>query len=114
MSQPTGVIPPAEPPLVDRKALRQWVLLEDEQLLVIDKPGWLVVHPSKNGPWSSLAGAVREEFQHESIRLVHRLDRETSGVIILAKTAAVAGRLGKAILQRKIGKLYIAILEGEM
>ncbi len=89
-------------------------MLDDERLLVLDKPGWLVCHPSKNGPWSSLAGAVREEFKPDAIRLIYRLDRETSGVIILAKTEAMGRRLGKAVLERKIGKLYVALLEGEM
>lgn len=107
-------LPPAAPPLVNAADLRSWLLLNDERLLVIDKPGWLVVHPSKNGPWSSLAGAVREEFKPDAIRFVFRLDRETSGVIVLAKTDAVAGRLGKAILKRNIGKLYVALLEGEI
>ena len=107
-------LPPVTPPLVDPAELRSWVMLDNEQLLVLDKPGWLVCHPSKNGPWSSLAGAVREEFKPDAIRLVYRLDRETSGVIILAKTEAVGSRLGKAVLQRKVGKLYIALLEGEM
>ncbi len=107
-------LPPAAPPLVDPADLRTWVILDDEHLLVFDKPGWLVCHPSKNGPWSSLAGAVREEFKPDAIRLVYRLDRETSGVIVLAKTEAVASQLQKAVGQRKIGKLYAAILEGEM
>lgn len=107
-------LPPARPPLVDPAELPGWVLLDDERLLVLDKPGWLVVHPSKNGPWSSLAGAVRETFKLDAIRFTFRLDRETSGVIILAKTEAVGGRLGKAILQRKIGKAYVTLLEGEL
>ncbi|MDB6164892.1 MAG: rluD 1 [Lacunisphaera sp.] len=107
-------LPPAVPPLVDPAELRSWVMLDNDQLLVLDKPGWLVCHPSKNGPWSSLAGAVREVFKPDAIRLIQRLDRETSGVIILAKTEAVAARLGKAVLQRSIGKLYVALLEGEL
>src|SRR3978361_1835261 len=86
-------LPPALPPLVDSAELRSWLIMEDEQLLVFDKPGWLVCHPSKNGPWSSLAGAVREEYNPDVIRLVYRLDRETSGVTILAKTRATANRL---------------------
>lgn len=114
MSLAAEELPPAVPPLVDPGDLRQWVLLDDDRLLVIDKPGWLVVHPSKNGPWSSLAGAVREEFKPDAIRFIFRLDRETSGVIVLAKTEAMGGRLGKAVLQRKIGKLYVALLEGEL
>ena len=107
-------LPPALPPLVDPVELRTWVMLDDERLLVLDKPGWLVCHPSKNGPWSSLAGAVREEFKPDAIRLIYRLDRETSGVIILAKTEAMGRRLGKAVLDRKIGKIYVALLEGEL
>ncbi len=114
MIDASEVLPPAVPPLVDPGELRRWVLLEDERLLVFDKPGWLVCHPSKNGPWSSLAGAVREEFKPDAIRLIYRLDRETSGVIILAKTEAVGRRLGKAVLNRKIGKLYVALMEGEL
>jgi 23S rRNA pseudouridine1911/1915/1917 synthase len=107
-------LPPAQPPLVDPAEVPGWVLWDDEQLLVLDKPGWLVVHPSKNGPWSSLGGAARETFKLDTVRFIYRLDRETSGVVILARTEAVAGRLGKAILQRKIGKAYATILEGEL
>jgi 23S rRNA pseudouridine1911/1915/1917 synthase len=105
-------LPPPTAPLVDPGELGNWILFEDEKLLVIDKPGWLVVHPSKNGPWSSLAGAVREGRGLETIRFVYRLDRETSGVIILAKDEATGTRLGKAVLKRRLGKAYVVLLEG--
>lgn len=107
-------LPPAAAPLVDATELRTWVMLNDEHLLVLDKPGWLVCHPSKDGPWSSLAGAVREVFKPDAIRFIYRLDRETSGVIVLAKTAEAGRRLQKAVGRRQIGKIYAAILEGEM
>ncbi|HEY8995055.1 MAG TPA: RNA pseudouridine synthase [Lacunisphaera sp.] len=107
-------LPPAVPPLVDPAELPKWVILSDERLLVLDKPGWLVVHPSKNGPWSSLAGAVREGLGLETIRFIYRLDRETSGVVILAKDEATGSRLGKAVLKRQIGKIYVTLLEGEL
>jgi 23S rRNA pseudouridine1911/1915/1917 synthase len=100
--------------MVDPADLRSWLLFEDEHLLVFDKPGWLICHPSKNGPWSSLGGAVREEFKQDIIRFVYRLDRETSGVIVLAKTEKIGGHLQGAVRHRKIGKLYVVILEGEM
>lgn len=107
-------LPPAEAPLVNPADLPGWVRFEDERLLTIDKPGWLVVHPSKNGPWSSLAGALREGMGLQTIRFVYRLDRETSGVIILAKDEATGSRLQKAMMKRLIGKAYVAILEGEL
>ncbi len=114
MIHATEALPPAEAPLVKPEDLPKWVILSDERLLVIDKPGWLVVHPSKNGPWSSLAGAVREGLGVETIRFIYRLDRETSGVIILAKDEATGTRLGKAVLKRRIGKAYVVLLEGEL
>ncbi len=107
-------LPPATPPLVNPADLAQWIILDDERLLVLDKPGWLVVHPSKNGPWSSLAGAVREGLGVETIRFIYRLDRETSGVVVLAKDEAIGARLGKAVLNRRIGKAYVTLLEGEL
>ena len=107
-------LPPPEAPLVNPADLPGWVRFEDARLLVIDKPGWLVVHPSKNGPWSSLAGALREGMGLQTIRFVYRLDRETSGVIILAKDEATGSRLQKAVAKRLIGKAYVALLEGEL
>jgi len=107
-------LPPATPPLVDAADLPGWVRWQDERLLVVDKPGWLVVHPSKNGPWSSLAGALRAGMGLETIRFIYRLDRETSGVVILAKEEATGSRLQKAMGKRLIGKAYVALLEGEL
>lgn len=109
-----GPLPPAEAPLVDPAELRGWVRHDDDRLLVIDKPGWLVVHPSKNGPWSSLAGAVRAGFGLETVRMIHRLDRETSGVMIFARDEAMGSRLQKAVGRGLLGKAYVALLEGEL
>ena len=80
----------------------------------MDKPAQVVCHPSKAGPASSLVGAARIYAGLETIHLIFRLDRETSGVIVLAKTAAMASRLQKAIERRRIGKSYLAILTGEL
>jgi len=63
---------------------------------------------------SSLAGAVREGLGLKIIRFAYRLDRETSGVIILAKDELTGTRLGKAVLKRRIGKAYITLVEGEL
>lgn len=94
--------------------VRAWILYEDDRLLVVGKPGDVVCHPSKAGPWSSLVGAVREYTGLATVHLVFRLDRETSGVVVLAKDPAMASRLQTAMAQRKIGKKYLAILTGEL
>lgn len=87
---------------------------ETEDLLVLNKPGWVVCHPSKNGPWSSLVGAVREARGLERIHLVSRLDRETSGVVILAKHHQAASRLQTAFSKRHTRKRYLALLKGQL
>jgi 23S rRNA pseudouridine1911/1915/1917 synthase len=85
---------------------------EDEDLVVVSKPGDVVCHPSKAGPRSSLVSAVREHAGLETAHLVFRLDRETSGIVVLAKHPKAASRLQKAMQNRKVGKTYLAILTG--
>ena len=91
-----------------------WIVFEDERLLVVNKPGDVVCHPSKAGPWSSLVGALREYARLPTVHLVFRLDRETSGIVVLAKDARMASRLQRAMQERKIGKAYLAVLMGEL
>ena len=108
-------IPPffgPEPPLIDPEELPLWILREDERLLVLNKPGWIVCHPSKNGPWSSLVGAAREYLGGGTVHLVSRLDRETSGLIVLAKDRGMARLLQMALQDRTVEKRYLAIVEG--
>lgn len=101
-------------PLIEPEQLRAWVLVNDADVLVVNKPGWVVCHPSKNGPWSSLVGACRELTGIETLHLIARLDRETSGLVILGKHRAAARRLQMAIERRAVGKEYLAILHGEL
>ncbi len=103
-----------ETELIDLDELRTWVLSEDDDVLAIDKPGWVVCHPSKNGPRSSLVGACRELTGLETLHLVSRLDRETSGVVLLAKHRAAASRLQGALQARTVSKTYLAILCGAL
>lgn len=103
-----------EPPLLTPKQVRSWVLYEDADLLVFNKPGWVVCHPSKRGPFSSLVGAAREVFGMDKIHLVARLDRETSGLVLLARNPRTARILQMALADRRVAKSYVAILEGEL
>ncbi len=100
--------------LISPDELPEWVLVNDDDVLAIDKPGWVVCHQSKNGPWSSLVGACREWTGLETLHLIARLDRETSGVILMAKHRAAARKLQMAFQERTVEKIYHAILEGEL
>jgi len=104
----------ADSPLIDPNSFPNWIIYEDEHILVLDKPGWLVCHPSKNGPWSSLVGAAKEYLEVESVHLASRLDRETSGVVLLAKHRGAASRWQKGIEVKAVRRSYLTILEGEM
>ncbi|MGA7409899.1 MAG: RNA pseudouridine synthase [Bryobacteraceae bacterium] len=100
--------------LISAEELRSWIIFEDEGLLVVNKPAHVLCHPSKHGPWSSMVGACRELLTAERLHLVFRLDRETSGVVALARTAQVGSRLQRAVAQRRVRKTYLAILTGRM
>ncbi len=103
---PVRMIAPEEVP--------PWIVYEDARLLVVNKPGDIVCHPSKAGPWSSLVGALREYAKLDVVHLVFRLDRETSGIVVLAKDAKMASRLQRAVQERKVAKAYLAVLTGEL
>ena len=103
-----------EAPLIDLDDLKTWIIHEDEDLLVMNKPGWVVCHPSKNGPFSSLVGACREYTGLDRIHLISRLDRETSGIVLLAKNRKLASICQIAIEHRRVNKFYYVILQGEL
>ncbi|MEZ5561518.1 MAG: RluA family pseudouridine synthase [Gammaproteobacteria bacterium] len=91
------------------------IIHEDPELLVINKPADLVCHPSKNGELSSLIGRVRMHLGPDTHpHLVNRLDRETSGLTLVAKTDAAARELRRIWEQRKVDKEYLAIVHGHV
>ena len=90
------------------------ILFEDDVLLVLNKPAGLVCHPTRGDEDSSLIGRVRQHLGHAEGRLINRLDRETSGVVLLAKGAGPAGELGRLFGTRGISKTYWAIVHGHV
>lgn len=100
--------------MIAAEELRGWVFAEDDEVVAIDKPGDVVCHPSKAGPWSSLAGAVKAGLGLEKAHLIFRLDRETSGIVLFAKTEKAASRLQRAMQDGRIRKTYLAVLVGEL
>jgi 23S rRNA pseudouridine1911/1915/1917 synthase len=87
------------------------VIHEDDDLLVVHKPADLVCHPTKGDEYSSLISRARIYLRTESVpHLVNRLDRETSGLVVIAKTNLAARELGKIWETRAIQKEYLAIV----
>lgn len=91
------------------------VIHEDSDLLVVNKPAGLVCHPTKGDEYSSLIGRARLYLGNGARpHLVNRLDRETSGVTIIAKNAETAGALGRLWEARAVEKEYLAIVHGHV
>ena len=89
------------------------LLIQDPWLMAVDKPAGLLSQPGL-GPEQSDSVITRLQQQDQSLRLVHRLDRDTSGVLLLARSADALRRLSALFAERRINKLYQADVEGEL
>ena len=91
------------------------IIYEDSELLVINKPAGLVCHPTKGDQYSSLISRVRLHLGKGSHpQLVNRLDRETSGVTVVAKSGDAARELRRIWEGRQVEKDYLAIVHGHV
>jgi 23S rRNA pseudouridine1911/1915/1917 synthase len=91
------------------------VVWEDEHLLVVDKPAGVVVHPAAGHQSGTLAQALAGRAAGgDPMRpgIVHRLDRDTSGLLVVAKSDAVLRALQEALAAREIEREYVALVEG--
>lgn len=100
--------------MITPEELASWVICKTDDVLVVNKPAHVVCHPSKHGPWSSLVGASREWLGAGTLHIVSRLDRETSGLTVLARRPKIGSLLQKAMAQRQVTKRYVAILVGPL
>jgi 23S rRNA pseudouridine1911/1915/1917 synthase len=108
--QPLGIIP--EPIPIE-------VLYEDKDLIALNKAPGIIVHPARGNPHGTLVNAVAYYAEQLSTvggpfrpGVVHRLDRDTSGVILFAKSDEVHARLARQWEDRTVEKEYVAIVEG--
>lgn len=113
------VVPAPEPSALVPQAMDLAVVYEDPDLLVIDKPAGLVTHPAPGHPDHTLANAVLAhcpdlEGVGGEVRpgLVHRLDRDTSGLIVVAKNDAAQAGLSAQFKHRTVSKAYLAAVTG--
>lgn len=107
---------PAATPVVGGPAAAVPVVYEDDVLLVVDKPAGLVVHPAPGHATGTLvqllAGRVAGGEEDWRAGLVHRLDRETSGLLVLAKDERTHAALKAQLEAREIERRYTALVEG--
>ena len=94
------------------------IVYEDDTLVVVNKPAGLVVHPAAGTPSGTLANALAYHFQQlpGGVRpgLVHRLDRDTSGLLVVAKTESALENLSDQFRDRTVYKSYIALVHGRL
>jgi 23S rRNA pseudouridine1911/1915/1917 synthase len=105
------------PLAVEAEAIDLTIVYEDDDVIVIDKPAGMVTHPAHGATSGTLVNALLGHVQSlpgDALRpgLVHRLDRDTSGLLVVAKTEAALSALGKAMKARHISREYLGLVAG--
>lgn len=99
------------------------ILYEDDALVVFNKPAGLVVHPGSGHQTGTLVDALRRALPEDSelhaadserLGLVHRLDQGTSGVLVVARTMAAKEALMRQFAERRVQKIYLAVVKGRV
>jgi len=114
-------IPPARirengQPIISERVcsqIQQAVLFRNTDWLVIDKPSGMAVHSGSGLPWG-LIDVVRQNYPGEYFELAHRLDRETSGCVVLARNGGALGHITRLFREGGIDKRYLCLLDGCM
>ena len=120
-------LPRAEAAALRPEALPLRVVYEDDDIAVIDKPRGLVVHPATGNPSGTLVNALLARYGSlegerggdalgfgEDVRpgIVHRLDKDTTGLLVVARTAAAGSGLRRQIAMREMSRRYLALVRG--
>ena len=112
-------IPPPKPTKIEPEAMPLSIVYEDGDLLVVDKPAGMAVHPSPGHSSHTLVNGILAHCDDLSgiggvkrPGIVHRLDKDTSGLIIVAKNDAAHVSLARQLKERKVEKMYVALVEG--
>ncbi|MCS7178749.1 MAG: RluA family pseudouridine synthase [Anaerolineae bacterium] len=110
-----------EEPTVRPEALPLTIVYEDDYLLVVDKPAGMVVHPAARLVSGTLVNALLAHCPQlasvggpDRAGIVHRLDRETSGLIVVAKHPEIHAALQRQFQRRRVRKTYVALVEGQV
>jgi len=114
-------IPPTPPQELKPEAMPLKIIYEDDDLLAVDKPPGLTVHPAPGHPGHTLVNAILAHFPHladigDWLRpgVVHRLDKDTSGVMLVAKNSAAQANLSRQFKSHSVTKAYLALVKGKL
>jgi len=99
-----------ELPVTDK---RIEIIFEDDDILVVDKPGSVPVHPCGRYRHNTVTFILAKELGYKALHTVHRLDRLTSGVLIFAKSAQKSREMFELISERQVTKEYLCRVDGE-
>ena len=88
------------------------LIREHPQWVVVGKPPDLLIHPTRPDGQYTLLEYLRQAYPGEAVSIINRLDRETSGLVLAARTREAASRLGKMTMQRELRKTYLALACG--
>lgn len=92
------------------------IVYEDEHILAVNKPPFMLVHPTPNHPTGTLLNAAAHHFEEQGVkatlRLLNRLDMNTSGIVVIPKSATVHSKLDGMMKSGKVKKFYMAVIEG--
>jgi len=103
---------PAPP---EPEAPRELPLLHaDEAFYAFDKPAGIAMHPTAKWHFSTVTAVLREKFPDERLQITHRLDLETSGVLLVARGYEAAVALKRAFAKRRVHKKYLALVHGAL
>lgn len=110
------IFPEQEPPGLVAEPIDFTILHEDEDLLIIDKPAGLVVHPGDGNRQGTVVNGLLQRYPSlpgndpQRPGIVHRLDKDTSGVMVIAKSEIALKNLGESFKNRRVSKTYHAVL----
>jgi 23S rRNA pseudouridine1911/1915/1917 synthase len=108
-------VPDAAAPQAQRMPLK--VVFEDAALIVLDKPAGLVVHPGAGQPDRTLLNALLAHAPALAgvprAGIVHRLDKDTTGLLVVAKTVSAQSELAKQLAERSMRRVYLAVVQGD-
>ena len=108
------ILPPPHEDVSEMARIPYDIIFEDEHMFVVSKPPHLIVHPTGGYRYTTLLNALHLRFKGTNVfpRLVNRIDKETSGLILCGKDAQTTGALGKALDAKEVVKEYLALVEG--